>query len=399
MNHRLFSRPFFAAGLVAVALALTSGCSGTLEDTADRVLPKKEPKYKSSKSVAPLEIPPDLSSANINDSYPVPENPGLGSTTFSEYAGGGNRTASIQDTVLPQLDNVRIERSGDERWLVIHATPGQVWPRIRDFWLEQGFLIQREDPGVGIMETDWAEQRDQFQGGLLSFLRNFSTALYGSATRDKFRTRLERGLEPGTTEVFISHRGAEEVLPENRSRPIGSNDEARKVWQPSPSNPELEAEMLHRMLVAFGLDEQRSRQIVAQAPEKRDRARLVRDENGGSALSLEENFSRAWRRTGLALDRVGFTVEDRDRSRGLYFVRYVDPDLDVGGEQSKGFFSRLKFWGDEDRDTTKDEYWISLVGGRDGDKTTEVMVLNKEGEPEKSDTANRILSLLHQQLK
>ena len=140
-------------------------------------------------------------------------------------------------------------------------------------------------------------------------------------------------------------------------------------------------------------------QVVLQTPDTRDRARLVQNENGGRSLSLDENFSRAWRRTGLALDRVGFTVQDRDRSRGLYFVRYVDPEIDVSGEKKEGFFSKLKFWGDESRDTSKDEYLISVAGGGDGGNTTEVMVLNREGQPEKSDTADRILSLLHEQLK
>ncbi len=229
-------------------------------------------------------------------------------------------------------------------------------------------------------------------------MRKLSTALYGVGTRDKFRTRLERGAEPGTTEVFISHRGAEEVQPDNRTRPMGTDDEAPKVWQPRPSDPELEAEMLNRMLVAFGMERERAQQMVAQSRERRDRARMVRDEDGGRALALEDNFSRAWRRTGLALDRVGFTVEDRDRSRGLYFVRYVDPEVDISGGKSKGFFSKLKFWGD-DEDNRDKEFLVSLVGGRDGDETTEVIILNKQGEPEKSETADRILSLLHEQLK
>lgn len=397
MKHWQFPSSL-AAGLVSAVLALTSGCSGTLEDATDSVFPN-EPKYKSSTSSPALEIPPDLSSANVGDSYPVPENSADGSTTFSDYTSGGNRTASIQNTVLPELDNVRIERSGDERWLVVNATPAKVWPRVRDFWLQQGFLIAKEDPSAGVMETDWAEKRDQFPGGLFSFMRKLSSSLYGAATRDKFRTRLERGSEPGTTEVFISHRGAEEVLPEGRGKPVGNAEEPSKVWQPRPADPELEAEMLQRMLVAFGLDEQRAQQVVAQTPEKRDRARIIQDNDGAKALSLQDNFSRAWRRTGLALDRVGFTVEDRDRSRGLYFVRYVNPDLDISGEKKEGFFSKLKFWGDDNRDTTKDEYQISLVGGRDGDSTTEVMVLNKQGQPEKSNTADRILSLLHDQLK
>lgn len=393
---------FLTSALLSIMLALTSACSGTLEDAADRVLPKKEPAYKSSKSVPPLEIPPDLSSGNVGDSFPVPQNPAESGTTYSEYASGDTRTASIGNTVLPQLENARIERSGDERWLVVNAAPAQVWTRVRDFWLEQGFLIRMEDPSIGIMETDWAEKRADLDVGIIrGFLNRLQDALYGPALRDKFRTRLERGAEPGTTEIFVSHRGAEEVSTGKITRAqddTGSRDETR-VWQPRPSDPELEAEMLNRMLVSFGMEEERARRLVSQSRDKRDRARLVRDENGGKALSLEENFSRAWRRTGLALDRVGFTVEDRDRSRGLYFVRYVDPNVDVRGEKDKGFFSKLKFWGDDERDTTKDEFLISLVGGRDGNNTTEVMVLNKQGEQEKSDTADRILSLLHEQLK
>ena len=138
--------------------------------------------------------------------------------------------------------------------------------------------------------------------------------------------------------------------------------------------------------------------MLARTRDKRDRAKMVRDQDGIKALSLDENFSRAWRRTGLALDRVGFTVEDRDRSRGLYFVRYVDPDTDVSGKK-KGFFSKLKFWGSDDKVDRDNAYLISLIGGKDGDDTTQVVILNKRGEPESSDTADRILGLLHEQLR
>jgi outer membrane protein assembly factor BamC len=127
---------------------------------------------------------------------------------------------------------------------------------------------------------------------------------------------------------------------------------------------------------------------------------LERD-GGGSVLRLQEQFSRAWRRTGLALDRVGFTVEDRDRSRGLYFVRYVDPESDLRGKEEKGFFSKLAFWSSDDdkRDQSRDGYLVSLIGGRDGDENTQVVVLNKDGERDGSPTADRILSLLHEQLR
>lgn len=387
-----------ANAIAPTVLALVlAACSGTIEDTIDSVMPQREATYKSSRSLPPLEVPPDLSSATLNDTLQVPEG-GTASATYSEYVSGGTtQQVAATSAVLPDLADARVERSGDKRWLVLEAAPGEVWPRLRDFWLQQGFLIEREDPAIGIMETDWAEQREGIKGGFLdNLMSKLSTAFYGVATRDKFRTRLERGQHPSQTEVYISHRGAEEVITEAaRSRPDAEN---ARSWQPRPADPELEAEMLTRLMVFFGAQEDAARQRIAETRDDRERARIARD-GGGSVLTLDESFSRAWRRTGLALDRVGFTVEDRDRSRGLFFVRYVDPNLDVKGED-EGFLSKLAFWrGDEIRDTSKDGYLISLIGGRDGAESTQVVVLNREGERDPSETADRILALLHEQLR
>ncbi len=383
---------------VVLSGALLAGCSGTIDDTIESVLPKREATYKSSRSLPPLEVPPDLSSATLNDSLQVPEARG-GSATLSEYSSASRQVAAAgSSAVLPNLSGARVERSGDKRWLVVDAPPSVVWPRVRDFWLEQGFLIAQEDASIGIMETDWAEKRAPIKGGFLQGLvQKLSSAVYGVATRDKFRTRLERGAQEGVTEVFLSHRGAEEVVNE-AARSTPSAEDLRS-WQPRPADPELEAEMLTRLMVFFGQGEEQARQRIAQAPDRPERARMQRD-GGGSVLTLQESFSRAWRRTGLALDRVGFTVEDRDRSRGLYFVRYVDPDKDAKGKSEKGFFSKLAFWrGDDARDTSQDGYLISLIGGRDGEENTQVVVLNKEGEREAGATADRILTLLHEQLR
>ena len=388
--------------LITGAAVLTGACSGTLDDTLDEYLPKKEAQYKSSTSLPPLEVPPDLSSAAISDSLPVPGPAGAGTATYSEYASAGQTpTAPVENLLLPESDSARIERSGDKRWLVVNATPAQVWPKLREFWLEQGFLINMEDPSIGIIETDWSEQRQNFEsrGFLGNLMRNISSGLYGAATRDKFRTRLERGSEPATTEIYISHRGAEEVSTTGKTKPDNWDNSDSKVWQPRPADPELEAEMLNRMLVSFGVEEQRARTMMAETQETRERATMVRQQDGAKALALQESFSRAWRRTGLALDRVGFTVEDRDRSRGLFFVRYVDPETDVAGEEQKGFLAKLKFWGNDEKAVRDDAYLISLIGGKDGDETTQVVILNKRGEPENSDTADRILGLLHEQLK
>lgn len=376
-------------------IALLSGCAGNIDQAIDSVLPQREATYKSSRSLPPLEIPPDLSSATLNDTLRVPQG-GAGSATYSGYTGASQQVASAgQAGVLPNLANARVERSGDQRWLVVDASPSLVWPQVRDFWLTQGFLIEMEDASIGIMETDWAEQRAAIRGGMIrGMLDKMSSAFYGVSTRDKFRTRLERGAD-GATEVYVSHRGAEEVLTEAPSN-VPQADGARS-WQPRAADPELEAEMLTRLMVFFGTGEQAAQERVAATRPPGDRAQMQRD-GGGSVLILNESFSRAWRRTGLALDRVGFTVEDRDRSRGLYFVRYVDPDKNVKAQQS-GMFSKLAFWRDDSRDTSQDAYLISLIGERDDAGDTQVVVLNKEGERDPSETADRILSLLHEQLR
>ena len=244
-----------ATGALALALA---GCSGNLMESIENAIPEREPEYKSSKSLPPLEVPPDLSAAQLNDSMVVPSVSGSpGSATFSQYASGQDAQAmEVRSTaVLPSTPDVRVERSGDKRWLVVEAPPGAVWPRVRDFWLQQGFLIEREDPSIGIMETDWAEQREGIKGGFIdNLMSKLSSAFQGVATRDKFRTRLELGQYEGQTEVFVSHRGAEEVISQAPQSTPSADD--TRSWQPRPADPELEAEMLARMMLFFGVQEE-----------------------------------------------------------------------------------------------------------------------------------------------
>ena len=391
---RQISRPLLLAAGSLLALGLAA-CSGTADDLLDPILPEREAAYKSSKTAPPLEVPPDLSSATLNDTMVVPSL-AQGSATYSAYVNGTQVAMASVNGVLPRLNGVRIERAGSERGLIVDVPPGVVWPKVRDFWLSQGFLIQLEDPSIGIMETDWAEKRTNFDGGAISnFVSKLSSELYGATTRDMYRTRLERGTIPETTEVYVSHRGAEYVSTGKLSRALdATGSEEVYVWQPRPSDPELEAEMLSRLVITFGIKKDAATTLVAAAAERPPRAHIVRDGEGASVLDLQDNFSRAWRRTGLALDRVGFTVEDRDRSRGLYYVRYIDTDkVDSGKDDS--FFGTLKFWGD-DEPPDQNEYLVSLVGKQ---STTQIVILDTDGKRERGETANRSLGLLHEQLK
>jgi len=393
MSRQASRPPLFAAGPV-LALGLAA-CSGTADDLLNPILPEQDVAYKSSKSTPALEVPPDLSSATLNDSMVVPSL-AQGSATYSAYANGNQVASAGVNGVLPRLQGVQVKRAGSERWLVVDVSPGVVWPKVRDFWLSQGFLIRVEDPAIGIMETDWAEKRTQFDGGAISgFFSKLSSQLYGATTRDMYRTRLEHGTIPGTTEVYVSHRGAEYVSTGKVTRAQdNTGGEEVYVWQPRPSDPELEAEMLSRLVITFGINKETATTLVATAVERPPRAHIVHDGEGASVLDLQDNFSRAWRRTGLALDRVGFTVEDRDRSRGLYYVRYIDTDK-VESEEDDSFLGSLKFWGD-DKVTDQNEYLVSLVGKQ---STTQIVILDTDGKREYGETANRILGLLHEQLK
>lgn len=377
MNRRISG---LTLSLIAVAI---TGCS---------VLPdSRKIEYKSAGKVATLEVPPDLSQLTRDDRYLVPDDAGKGKATFSAYAAERSPESQAgQSVVLPQIDKVRVERSGNQRWLVVAAAPEALWDNIKDFWQETGFIVNIERPEAGVMETDWAENRAKIPD---DFLRNtlgkLIDSIYSTGERDKFRTRLEPGAEKGTTEIYISHRAMEEVYTSS------SKDETR--WQPRTPDPELEAEMLRRLMVRLGAEERRA-EVALAAPKVEPRARLATSsEDGSGKLEVFDRFDRAWRRVGLALDRVGFTVEDRDRSRGLYFVRYVDPEIDNASKKSDGVLSKLAFWkGSDTSAVSREQYRIHVadVGGR-----STVQVLTSEGGADKSDTARKILALLQQQLQ
>ena len=368
------------------------GCALLLAGCSSSLLESKRIDYKSAGQIPPLEVPPDLTTPTRDDRYMVPDVSPKGTATYSAYnaeRAGQGRSSTAQE-VLATPEKMRIERAGSQRWLVVGAPPDRVWQTVKDFWLELGFIIAIDLPDAGIIETDWAENRAKIPQ---DFIRNtvgkVFEGMWSTPERDKFRTRLEPGSEPGTTEIYISHRGMVEIFT--------TEGKDTTVWQPRPADPELEAEMLRRLMVRLGTDEQRAQALTATAPAT-ERARLTKQGEGAGALELQETFDRAWRRVGLALDRVGFTVEDRDRSKGLYFVRYVDPEADVKRKKDEGWLSKLAFWRSDSPDAAmRSAQFRILVKGEGGNSTVEV--LTREGGIDKSETAGKILTLLYDQLK
>jgi outer membrane protein assembly factor BamC len=357
-------------------LAVTvSGCG---------IVESKKINYKSAGKLSTLEMPPDLTAPTGDNRYAIPDTQGSGAATLSTYSQERKAAPSSAQTLLPAQDKARIERAGSQRWLVVLATPQEVWPLIKDFWQETGFIINLESPETGVIETDWAENRANIpQDVIRRTLGKVIDGLYSTAERDKFRTRIEAGKDG--TEIYISHRGMMEVY--------ATEGKDKTVWQPRPADPELEAEMLRNLMLRFGVEQGRAETLLAkqQTPEQ---ARIIK-EAGAPVLEMDENFDRAWRRVGLALDRVGFAVEDRDRSKGVYFVRYIDPDVDNASKKDEGFLASMAFWRSKKDQATPQ---LQIVVNEAGDKSR-VSVTGADGKTADANTQNRIINLLHTELK
>lgn len=359
MNH------FSKLTLLSLSLALAA-CSTLTTEKVD---------YKSTGKGPTLDIPPDLTQLSRDNRYAVVD----GAVTASSFQ-SAQPTQGVP-IATTSLGDVKIERSGTQRWLVINRPADKLWEPVRDFWQENGFLLTLDQANLGIMETDWAENRAKIPGDVIrNTLGKLVDSLYSTGERDKFRTRLERNAAGGT-DIFISHRGMVEVF--------DSTQKDRTIWQPRDADPELEAEFLSRLMVKLGISQEQAKVVLA-APAAKIGSRVT-EIGGQSVVQIDDGFDRAWRRVGLSLDRTGFTVEDRDRSKGVYFVRYVEP---ATGKSEPGFLGKLFSFSKADATPLKFLISVASQGA-----STLVSVQNANGQPDRSDNARRILKVIADDLK
>ena len=384
VNAPLLPTPFLRtlrAAVVVAAVATLAGCS-----TFDSILSGDRIDYKSQAGkTAPLEVPPDLTQLQRDGRY-LPQGGTVSASTFGSTAvdtrsPGTPAAAAVAPSGIGEM---RMVREGNQRWLVVPMPAEQLWPQLRSFWQERGFSLVVDDAATGVMETDWAENRAKIpQDVIRRTIGRLLDTLYDSGERDRFRMRVERN--GSASDVFISHRGMVEVYTTDRKE--------QTVWTTRPSDPQLEAEFLSRLMVKLGAKEEVARTAAATPVTTAARARTLSGQAAAS-LQVDEGFDRAWRRVGLALDRSGFTVEDRDRAGGLYFVRYIDPKDAATAEP--GFFAKIFSFGKSDAAQAPARYRIALKA--DGAQTT-VTVQNAQGGPENGPVGQRIVALLVDDLK
>ena len=382
---------------LAVALTTALAACSTFDFSNDRI------QYETSDSRAPLEVPPDLNSVPGSDRYTVPSRPqtvwaSQQAQLDAAQAANGNQAASL---LLPQGEVAQIVREGNNRWIHVNMAPEMVWPIMQDFWSTVGLSLSRQDAATGVMETNWAENRAKLPQDIIrATLGRVIDMVYSTGERDQYRARVERSANGGC-DIFITHRAMVEVV-----KSLGGDNETT-VWQPGPSDPEMEAEMLTRMTQRINqeFNPNATKQTPAEHEAEVEKLASYQVEDSVSQLEqnaegvatsifIKEDFERAWRRLALAVDRMGFTVEDRDRSRGFFLVRYLDEEYEEQKRSEQGFWSNV--FG---RDTPVEAPQYVIYLQRLSDTECRVHVLGPDGKADTTGVAPRILTLLSEQTK
>ena len=302
---------------------------------------------KKDKQLTTLEVPPDLSEPSYSDSLSLANIASSGST-YSEYSNTeykGNKVAPANP------DGIEVVRDGANQWLKINTTAEKLWPQLKVFFTKVGFEIKREDKELGVLDTNWLENRIDLPS---SWFGGLFESLYSAGLRDKYRARLEKTEDPNMTLVFITHQGLEEAGSD------GGNEEAVQiVWQPRESDPELEAEMYQRFLIFRDVSRAGTKKLFAANLVNKHAKIIEKDES--QMLQVNEEFARTWRRVGIALDRIGLLIDDRNRSEGVFYLRITE-DFRKKSQEDDNWLASLF---SNKKAKLKDRYLLSVSDEKD----------------------------------
>ena len=364
----------FMASFVLMSVSACSVVDNFVDTKKNRV------NYQNNKSVKSLDFPPDLTAPEFDMAFVLPTD-GVVSASAMGNQSGGYTVDGRQINVLPKSTNIRSGGAGTVRWLDVAAPAESVWPKIRDFWRSVGISVKRDEPRIGIMETEWAENR---AGLPMDWLRKsvgkiFQSA-YDAGTRDRYRIRIEKPTTQ-TTRIFLTHKGAEKMITDTLTG-----------WELRPANHELEAELLNKLKAFLQGDVvgAAKRSVSGgDANQVSSLASLVEQE-GQPVLQIHDNYKRAWVLTGIMMDRMGLVAEKRNQTSGIYYAEYRGNDED---KAKRGFFKRL-FGGRKTLLVKGQDYQVHV---QDAGKLSIVRITDEEGKPLNKRLSQLVLTRLKQE--
>lgn len=311
--------PAFKRSAPVLMLLTLGGCGYLVGE--DGLFPDRQGDYLESPVAPPLQVPAELDSFTLAESFPVPAAESISGGVFVTPPPPRELDTRVREGVI-------IQRFGDRRWILIGATPGQVWPRLRDFWATAQVPIGAENPVAGTMETEWLETE--------------------RGDREKYVSRIEPGLHAGNSEVYVVQVSESELL--------GANPQDVEVSH----EPERAGQMLEGISVYMAertdLYRASSVSLLAGSIESDSKANIIRGDSGEFILTLRIDFARAWGQVGQSLTSAGATIVDSNQDEARLLVEFTP----AGDEEERGFFGRL-FRGGSDEQPEVGPFTVRLV--------------------------------------
>lgn len=281
-------------------LSTLAGCSYLTGD--DGYFRDRQGDYLVAPTIEPMDIPPELDSYTLDALYVVPESLPEDRAFFVNAPSPRALDTNIREGVV-------VQRFGERRWIVIGAEPGQVWPRMRDYWSTAQIRLSFEDPVRAIMETVWLGEEGE---------------------RNKYRVRIEPGLHSGNSEVYVVQ--INESYVEDPDGPID--------WPEDSADLDLANAMLDdiSLYLADRTDLYRASSVslLAGSIEAESKANIVPTANGDT-LVIRVDFGRAWSQLNQAIENAEIEITDSNRDEAYYAVRFDGSEE----EERPGFFRRM----------------------------------------------------------
>jgi len=349
---------------ILIVLVLMLGACGWFKRGDDGIFLNPKDDYLASVQQNELVVPEDLRDLENTDPFPIPPTPEPANPSYYP-----NRPP-LPDAIYANdnRDEVRIQRLGDRRWLVIPEPPTTAWPKLKQFLAENAVPLTFEAPEVGRLNTGWLKVEDtaSYRDVIRMLLKDAKAADPLLLGQDRFLIKVEQGLRPLTTEVHVRH--------ENDSVSLPVRDEVAVIEGLSSHIGAAEDDLLNEIgaYIAAKVSEQTVSKVALQIGSTR-KTQLARNERGYPVLHLYLDYDRAWATLGQALDNARVEIRNLDREAG-YFDVNIPATVFTGEETRKGFFCRVTFSCDDSEaldvqirmQGESQDYTISVLDAKNG---------------------------------